>query len=126
MIAILTESFAGKWPFWLSPRQVTIVPIAPSYYPYAQAIQQQLHEFGIWAEADVSGDTLNKKVRNAELSQVNYIFVVGEQELASKSVNVRDRDDPNSKQKGETRALSDVIAKMIALKSSRSLTQSLA
>jgi threonyl-tRNA synthetase len=125
MIAILTESFAGKWPFWLSPRQVTIVPIAPTYYPYAEEIRKSLHEAGIWAEADVSGDTLNKKVRNAELSQVNYIFVIGEQEMQSKSVNVRDRDDPNSKQKGETRLLSDVLAKMVDMKTKRVLNQSL-
>lgn len=93
-IAILTENYAGKWPFWLSPRQVMVVPVGPAYDEYAQQVQQQLHEAGFMAEADVdAGDTMNKKIRNAQLAQFNFILVVGEKERTGNTVNVRTRDN---------------------------------
>lgn len=75
MIAILTESCAGKWPFWLSPRQVCIVPVGPSLNDYAQEIYTKLYDAGFQVEVDVDpGDTLNKKIRNAQLAQFNFIL----------------------------------------------------
>lgn len=75
MIAILTENFAGKWPFWLSPRQVMVVPIGPQFDEYAQQVQDQLWRAGFMAEADTdAGDTMNKKIRNAQLAQFNFIL----------------------------------------------------
>ncbi|KAJ6648817.1 Threonine--tRNA ligase 1, cytoplasmic [Pseudolycoriella hygida] len=93
-IAVLTENYAGKWPFWLSPRQVMVVPVGPAFDDYADAVRQQLHDAGFMAEADVdAGDTLNKKIRNAQLAQFNFILVVGEKEKTGKTVNVRTRDN---------------------------------
>lgn len=123
MIAILTESFAGKWPFWLSPRQVIIIPIAAAYDEYAEEVRQMLHNAGLYAETDLSDVTLNKKIRNAEIAQWNFIFVVGEQERAGQSVNVRNRDDPNSKNKGQDQPLATLLPKLVELKASRSLKQ---
>jgi len=75
MIAILTESSAGKWPFWISPRQVCIVPVGPSVNDYAEEVQKKLHASGYQAEVDLdAGDTLNKKIRNAQLAQFNFIL----------------------------------------------------
>lgn len=75
MIAILTESYAGKWPFWLSPRQVMIVPVGQNYDDYARQVRDQLHEAGFMVEVDTdAGDTLNKKIRNAQLAQFNFIL----------------------------------------------------
>ncbi|KAH9631875.1 hypothetical protein HF086_014347 [Spodoptera exigua] len=91
MIAILSESYAGKWPFWLSPRQVCVVPVGPSFDDYAV---QKLFAAGFMSEVDTdAGDTLNKKVRNAQLAQFNYILVVGDREKQSGTVNVRTRDN---------------------------------
>ena len=74
-IAILTESCAGKWPFWLSPRQVCIVPVGPSVNEYGGSVQKQLQAAGYQVELDTDpGDTLNKKIRNAQLSQFNFIL----------------------------------------------------
>eukprot|EP00842_Homolaphlyctis_polyrhiza_P005568 jgi/Hompol1/6011/HPOL_001462-RA len=123
MIAILTEHYGGKWPFWLSPRQVVIVPVAAPYKEYALEIQQQLHEAGIYAEAELSDLTLNKKIRNAEIQHWNFIFVVGEEERSSRSVNSRNRDDPNSKNKGEMRSLDEMVAALADLKARRSIDQ---
>lgn len=94
MIAILTENYAGKWPFWISPRQVMVVPVGPQFDEYAQGVSQQLHAAGFMAEADTDdGDTMNKKIRNAQLAQFNFILVVGEKERSSNTVNVRTRDN---------------------------------
>nr|CAH7720865.1 unnamed protein product [Callosobruchus chinensis] len=72
MIAILTESFAGKWPFWLSPRQVMIVPVGPMFDDYAEQVKQKLYDAGFMVEVDTDpGDTMNKKIRNA---QFNFIL----------------------------------------------------
>ncbi|CAH1164249.1 unnamed protein product [Phaedon cochleariae] len=93
-IAVLTENFAGKWPFWLSPRQAMVVPVGPSYDEYAQLVKNRLFEAGFMAEMDIdAGDTMNKKIRNAQLAQFNYILVVGEKERSSNTVNVRTRDN---------------------------------
>lgn len=75
MIAILTESYAGKWPFWLSPRQVMVIPVGPKYDDYAVDVQKKLYAAGFMSEVDTDpGDTMNKKVRNAQLSQFNFIL----------------------------------------------------
>lgn len=109
MIAILTENYAGKWPFWLSPRQIMVVPVGPAYDEYADKVRQRLHEAGFMAEADLdAGDTMNKKIRNAQLAQFNFILVVGEKERSSETVNVRTRDN---KVHGEV-SVDDLLVKM--------------
>lgn len=75
MIAILTESYAGKWPFWLSPRQVMVIPVGPTYDDYAEEVKDKLFAVGFMAEVDTdAGDTMNKKIRNAQLAQFNFIL----------------------------------------------------
>ncbi|XP_034475272.1 threonine--tRNA ligase 1, cytoplasmic isoform X1 [Drosophila innubila] len=94
MIAILTENYAGKWPFWLSPRQVMVVPVGPAYDEYAKSVRDQLYAAGFMSEVDCdAGDTMNKKIRNAQLAQFNFILVVGDKERSSTTVNVRTRDN---------------------------------
>merc|ERR1712079_949423 len=94
MTAILTENFGGKWPFWLSPRQVMIVPVAPPFNEYANTITKQLRSDGYMCDFDADdGNTMNKKVRNAQLAQYNFIFVVGEKEQQNGTVNIRTRDN---------------------------------
>jgi len=94
MIAILTENYGGKWPFWLNPRQATVIPVSPKFDDYAMKVQKQLHsnEFRVDVNND-AGETLNKKIRNAQLAQYNFILVVGDKEQTSETVNVRTRDN---------------------------------
>ncbi len=74
-IAILTENFAGKWPFWLSPRQAMVVPVGPPFNEYAGHVQKAMREAGFCCDKDVDdSNTMNKKVRNAQLAQYNFIF----------------------------------------------------
>ena len=93
MIAILTEHFAGKWPLWLSPKQIMVVPISETSYEYAQEIKAAFHKGGFYVEADMRDMTMQKKVRDGQLAQFNYILVVGEQEKAKGTVNVRTRNN---------------------------------
>lgn len=92
-VAILCESFGGKWPFWLSPRQVKVVPVGKAFDAYAQDLAKQLYAAGLEAEADANQvDTFNKRIRNAQIEQWNFILVVGAKEQENGTVAVRTRD----------------------------------
>jgi len=100
-LAILTEHFQGKWPFWMSPRQVMVVPVHQDHYPYAKEVAKVMHEAGFFAEADCGEETMNKKVRMAQLAQYNFILVVGNDEVEKRGVNVRTRSkEPTAWAKG--------------------------
>jgi len=107
-LGILVENTAGKWPFWLSPRQMIIQAVSQKYNAYAQQVYDTLFAAGLDPEFDSSDHTLNKKIRNAEVAGYNYILVVGEKEEENKSVNLRSGHDNNVE--GEL-SLEDVIKK---------------
>ena len=65
-IAILIEHIAGKWPFWVSPRQAIVVPVSEKFLDYAEKVTLYLHQQGFEVELDRSNHTLAKKVRNAQ------------------------------------------------------------
>lgn len=118
MIAILAENYGGKWPFWLSPRQVMIVPVGPTCEKYSEQVCHEFFEAGFMADVDVDHScTLNKKIRNAQLAQYNFILVVGEKEKANNAVNVRTRDN---KVHGEI-LVTSAIEKLKQLKKSHTL-----
>ena len=91
-MAILIEHLGGKWPVWLSPRQVKIVPISQQHEEYCKEVYEQLKSNGWEVELDLSDSSLNKKVRNAQLKQFNYILVAGDEEMNSKTVDIRSRE----------------------------------
>ncbi|CAE6493949.1 unnamed protein product [Rhizoctonia solani] len=125
-IAIVTEHFAGKWPFWLSPRQVMVVPVAGPFKDYASEVHQKLWDAGLFTDIDLTGDTLPKKIRNAEIAQYNFIVVVGEAEANVRAVNVRNRDDVGNKQRqDEVIPLDNFITKLVSLKTERRLENKL-
>lgn len=116
MTAILTEHFAGKWPFWLSPRQVLVVPVGVKYQEYAQEVRDKLHAAGFYADVDLTGNTLQKKVRNGQMLKYNFIFIVGEQEMTENSVNIRNRDVMEQQGKNATVDVETVIKQLSNLK----------
>ena len=91
--AILTEHLAGKWPFFLSPRQAIITPISEKFTDYCESVYLYLHKQGYQVELDRSSLTLNKKIRNHQLEQWNFILVAGEQEAKEGTVDIRTRDN---------------------------------
>ena len=92
MIGFLIEHFAGNFPVWLSPDQVRLVPITDSHNDYALRLVIQMKQQGIRAEADLSNDRMNAKIRQAQLFKVPYMLVVGDREMAEGTVSLRKRD----------------------------------
>jgi threonyl-tRNA synthetase len=92
-LAIVTEHYGGKWPFWLSPRQAIVLPVTKAYNDFAEKVRLELFNFGYHVDSDLSDNKLPKKVRNAQLAQYNFILVVGQKEEAENSVNIRIRDE---------------------------------
>ncbi len=90
-MAILIEHFAGKFPMWLSPIQVRVLSVSEKTADYASKIGKKLKDSGLRMEIDNRSETVNKKIREAEIAHVNYILVVGEREKNSRTVNVRTR-----------------------------------
>ena len=81
------EHTNGKIPFFVSPRQICIIPVSIKYLSYAEKINEKFADYCTYI--DDSSNTLNKKIRNAEKLRFNYIFVVGEQEEDNNSINIR-------------------------------------
>ena len=108
--AMLVEQYAGKFPLWLSPEQVRILTIADRFLPFAEKVCARLREKGIRVSVDGSNETINKKVREAQLAQANYILVVGEKESSSDTVTVRTREE--SKVEGVVK-IDDFITRVV-------------
>ncbi|KAL8140103.1 hypothetical protein V2J09_006124 [Rumex salicifolius] len=98
MFAILLEHCKGKWPFWLSPRQSIVCPVSEKSNSYALEVQGKIYQAGYHVDIDISDRTMNKKVREAQMAQYNYIVVVGETDAQNKTVTVRQRDKQDQKE----------------------------
>lgn len=97
MLAILIEHTAGRWPFWLSPRQAMVIPVGPVSLEYAAEIQKALdgRGAGYFVDLDKSDRTLNKMIREAQVAQYNFMLVVGPKEVEARTISVRTRDGKN-------------------------------
>jgi threonyl-tRNA synthetase len=124
-IAILTEHFGGKWPFWLSPRQILIVPVMAGANDYCEELQKEFRSHHFHADIDISGNTMQKKIRTGQLAQYNLIMVVGAQEKESRSVNIRNRDIPETQKMGELVPVDQAIELMKSLRDERRLSSAL-
>jgi threonyl-tRNA synthetase len=94
MIAILTENYSGKFPLWLSPKQICVIPVVslPLLDVYIKEVYELFHTNGFNIDVDFGSDTLSKKVRNAQTQHYNYLFVMGEKEMEHRTVAIRVRD----------------------------------
>ena len=90
-IGILTEHYAGEFPFFLAPTQIIFIPIADSHTDYAYQLKKQFLLEGIDSEVYDKNDSLNKRVRNAEKQRVPFVVIIGDEEVANKTVAIRDR-----------------------------------
>ncbi len=90
---IIIEHFAGKFPLWISPRQVRIVPVADRHNEYAQELCQKIKEAGFICDVDETHESVSKKIREAQLLQVNYMLTVGDREVENRKINLRLRDN---------------------------------
>jgi len=93
MFAILCEHWGGKWPFWISPRQVMVIPVHAEFNDYCQIVRKRLHNENFCVDVDLSKATFQKKIRNAQVSQYNFQLVVGKNEVMNGTVNMRTREN---------------------------------
>jgi len=88
-VAILLENTAGKFPLWLSPIQYIILPISEKFTDYANSINQELALHDLTGYVDHRDEKIGRKIRDAEVEKIPFMFIVGEKEEASKSVSIR-------------------------------------
>lgn len=92
MVGFLLEQYAGKFPVWLSPDQARVVPITEAHNEYADNLAHRLRDAHIRAQADLGTERMNAKIRQAQLLQIPYMLVVGDQEVTNGTVSLRKRD----------------------------------
>ncbi|MBA3815013.1 MAG: threonine--tRNA ligase [Parachlamydiaceae bacterium] len=115
---ILIEHFSGRFPLWISPQQVRLLTVADRHLPYAEEVSKTIRQAGFHCEVDNTGESVSKKVRNAQMSQVNYILTIGDKEFENRTLNLRTRDNVVH---GEIQ-LTDLLRNLETELKSRSLT----
>jgi threonyl-tRNA synthetase len=90
---IMTENYAGDFPFWLAPEQIRLLPVTDEVMAYAEQLLGQLKAAGIRASLDRSGERLGKLIRNGEQMKVPVLGVIGAKEAETQSVSLRSRRD---------------------------------
>jgi threonyl-tRNA synthetase len=88
-VAVLIEHTVGKFPLWLTPEQVVVLPISEKFNDYAQKVSDMLSEADIRCDVDLRNEKIGRKIRDNELKRIPYLLVVGEKEQETESVSVR-------------------------------------
>ena len=88
-IGFLLEHYAGKFPVWIAPLQVKILPISEKFMPYAEQVLAEFKKAGVRVEIDDRNEKIGKKIRDTELMKVPYMLVIGEKEVAENKLSVR-------------------------------------
>jgi threonyl-tRNA synthetase len=91
-MGVLVEHFNGKFPVWLAPVQTVMIPISEKNNKYAKQVAGKLEQRGIRVDADLSDNTMDYKIREAQLQKIPYMIVVGDKEEKGKNISVRSRD----------------------------------
>ncbi|MDO4514506.1 MAG: threonine--tRNA ligase [Lachnospiraceae bacterium] len=97
-IGILIEHYAGKFPVWLSPVQVKLLPVSDKFLAYAKKVEKELRQSGVRVSLDDRDEKLGFKIREARLERVPFIAVVGKKEQESETISIRVRDEAPEKQ----------------------------
>jgi threonyl-tRNA synthetase len=108
-IGILIEHYAGKFPLWLAPEQIRVLPITDEHLAYAEEVRQTLVDAGIRASVDTNPDKLGAKIRNARNDRVPYFAVVGAQEVLDETVALQNQ----AGEKVGTLSLDDLVVRMV-------------
>lgn len=92
-MGILIEHYAGKFPVWIAPVQISILPISDKFNDYAYEIREKFKEKGLRVEVDDRTEKIGYKIREAQLQKIPYMLVIGEKEVEKETVSVRKRDE---------------------------------
>ena len=92
VFGFLIERYAGAFPTWLSPTQVTVIPVSEKFTDYARRVFNDLKKEDVRVSIDASSETLSKRIRNAKMMKTPYLLIVGQQEVEGGTVTVESRD----------------------------------
>lgn len=115
-IGILIEHFAGKFPTWIAPVQVKILTISEKYDGYARKVFEYLEDKDIRVELDIRSEKLGYKIREARMSKVPYIVIIGENEEKNQSVSVRARDGEIGRQELGQMGIDKLVELVLGMK----------
>ncbi len=116
-IGFLLEHYAGKFPVWLAPRQVEILPINDHCLEYAKSIRDMLLENGVRAEMDERNEKIGKKIRDAEMAKIPYMLIIGEKEMNENKVSLRVQGKGDAGQQSPEEFLQKIKAEIAERKS---------
>jgi threonyl-tRNA synthetase len=113
-VAFLIEKYQGRFPLWLSPTQVKILPITERNNPYARSIVDELAKNNIRVEIDDRNETLAAKIRDAQNDKIPYMLIVGDKEEKNKTISIRSRDQnvPEAKNKPLPKFINEIKTKI--------------
>ncbi|UQK60878.1 threonine--tRNA ligase [Ezakiella coagulans] len=94
-LGILIEHFAGKFPLWMAPVQVEVIPVSEKTNEYAQKVYEELKNKGFRVEIDTRNSQMGAKIRDAQMRKINYMLILGEKERDNGSISVRTRNNEN-------------------------------
>ena len=107
-MGILIEHFAGKFPLWLAPVQVKVMPISNKFNDYAEKVSKKLEESGIRVRFDSRAEKIGYKIRQAQLEKVNYMVIVGEKEVETGKISIRKRNGEELKDQDLDKFIEDL------------------
>jgi len=116
-MGILLEQYSGNLPPWLAPEQIIILPISDRYLDYCEKVFEELRKNGCRVSIDSRVESLNKKIRQAEMNRIPYMIIIGEKEESSSTITVRKKAGKEMKQAG----LSDFLKSFKTAVNSRSI-----
>jgi threonyl-tRNA synthetase len=111
-IGFLLEHYAGRFPLWLAPVQVKVLPISDKYIEYAKSVSNQLKKADIRSEVDDRNEKIGKKIRDTELLKVPYMLVVGEKEMSEEKVAIRRHGKGDAGVKTIVEFIADAVAEI--------------
>jgi threonyl-tRNA synthetase len=88
---VLVEHFAGVFPFWLAPVQITVLPITDRINEYAESVAKELRRAGFRVETNLKSDKIGAKIRGAQIQKVPFMVVLGDKELEENKITVREK-----------------------------------
>jgi threonyl-tRNA synthetase len=93
MIGLLTEQYAGAFPFWMAPTQLAILPIADRHVDAAKEFARELQDLGYRVHVDDRRETLGKKIRESQMQKVPFMLILGDRDIEEGTVGIRSREE---------------------------------
>jgi threonyl-tRNA synthetase len=109
---ILIEHYAGNWPVWLSPVQVKLVAVSEKHVEFCEKLANEFRQEDFRIEVDISDETVGNKIRKAIGEKVPYMLVIGDKEMNSENLNVRDRGEKDTREISKDKFFEEIKKKI--------------